>query len=184
MGYAMDGPQALDLALFSAGTFAAAFVTGLAGFAFGIVAAAIWLHFLAPAEVAPLIAAFALIVQGASVWKLRRAVKFGRIWPFVLGSAIGVPLGAELLRWAPAVQMRMAAGRLLIAFALYNWFRPDSTVAARAGAMADGTIGASMAWLAAPPDWPALPPWCGAICAAGLRRSSAPFSSRLGSQRS
>ena len=48
MGYAMDGLQALDLAFFSAGTFAAAFVTGLAGFAFGIVAAAVWLHFLAP----------------------------------------------------------------------------------------------------------------------------------------
>ena len=123
MGYAMDGPQALDLALFSAGIFAAAFVTGLAGFAFGIVAAAVWLHFLAPNQVAPLIAAFALIVQGASVWKLRRAVKFGRIWPFVLGSAIGVPLGAELLRWAPAVQMRMAVGGLLIAFALYNSYR-------------------------------------------------------------
>jgi uncharacterized protein len=59
----------------------------------------------------------------------------------VLGSAIGVPLGAELLRFAPAVQMRMAVGGLLIAFALYNWFRPDSTVAARAGAMADGAVG-------------------------------------------
>jgi hypothetical protein len=31
MGYAMDGLQTLDIALFSAGTFAAAFVTGLAG---------------------------------------------------------------------------------------------------------------------------------------------------------
>ena len=30
----MDGLQALDLALFVAGTFVAAFVTGLAGFAF------------------------------------------------------------------------------------------------------------------------------------------------------
>src|SRR5262249_25462104 len=128
MGYAMDGLQTLDLALFSAGTFAAAFVTGLAGFAFGIIAAAIWLHFLAPAQVAPLTAGFALIVQGVSVWKLRCAVKVCRIWPFVLGSAIGVPPGAELLRFAPAAQMRIAVGGLLIAFALYNWFRPQSTV--------------------------------------------------------
>jgi hypothetical protein len=39
----MDGLQALDLALFAGGAFAAAFVTGVAGFAFGIVAAAVWL---------------------------------------------------------------------------------------------------------------------------------------------
>src|SRR5262245_31694549 len=100
MGYAMDGLLSLDLALFAVGTFAAAFVTGLAGFAFGIVAAAVWLHFLPPAQVAPLIAAFALIVQGASVWKLRQAVKPARILPFIIGSAIGVPLGGLLLSCA------------------------------------------------------------------------------------
>ena len=37
VGYAMDVFQTLDLGLFAVGTFAAAFVTGLAGFAFGIV---------------------------------------------------------------------------------------------------------------------------------------------------
>src|SRR5262250_12576 len=118
MGYAMDGLQPLDLAFFSAGAFAAAFVTGLAGFAFGIIAAAIWLHFLPPAQVTPLITAFALIVQGVSVWKLRQAVKLARLVPFVVGSAVGVPLGAALLQWAPASQMRMAIGGVLIAFAL------------------------------------------------------------------
>jgi hypothetical protein len=41
MGYAMDEFHTLDLALFALGTFAAAFVTGLAGFAFAIVAAAV-----------------------------------------------------------------------------------------------------------------------------------------------
>lgn len=141
MGYAMDGLFAQDLVLFAAGTFAAAFVTGLAGFAFGIVAAAVWLHFLPPAQVAPLIAAFALIVQGVSVWKLRHALKPARLLPFLIGSAIGVPLGAELLRLAPAAGMRMAIGALLVAFSLYNWFRPESAVASGAGAAADGTVG-------------------------------------------
>jgi uncharacterized protein len=137
----MDGLQNFDLALFAAGTFAAAFVTGLVGFAFGVVAAAVWLHFLAPAQVAPLIVAFGLIVQCVSVRKLRDAVKLGRILPLVLGSAIGVPLGAELLRWAPAANMRMAVGALLIAFSLYNWFRPNSAAASGAGAVADGAVG-------------------------------------------
>jgi uncharacterized membrane protein YfcA len=95
----------------------------------------------APTQVAPLIVAFALIVQGVSVWKLRRAAKLGRILPFVLGSAIGVPLGAELLRWTPAANMRMAVGGLLVAFSLYTWFRPNTAVASRAGAAADGIVG-------------------------------------------
>src|SRR5215469_7684480 len=85
----MLGFQIIDLALFTAGAFAAAYVTGLAGFAFGIVATAMWLHFLPPAQVTPLIAAFALIVQGVAVWKLRQAVKLAPIVPFVIGSALG-----------------------------------------------------------------------------------------------
>ena len=141
MGCVMLGLQILDLALFTAGVFAAAYVTGLAGFAFGIVAAAVWLHFLPPAQVTPLIAAFALIVQGVSVWKLRQAVKPARLIPFVVGSAIGVPLGAALLQLASAPQMRMAIGAVLIAFALYSWLRPNSAAAANAGAAADGAVG-------------------------------------------
>src|SRR2546428_13660382 len=96
MGCAMDGLYATDLALFAAATFAAAFVTGLAGFAFGIVAAAVWLHFLAPAQAAALIVAFGLIVQGVSVWKLRRGIKRARLMPVLVGGVIGVPVGAGM----------------------------------------------------------------------------------------
>jgi uncharacterized membrane protein YfcA len=141
MGYAMNDLHALDLALFVTGTFAAASVTGLAGFAFAIVAAAVWLHFLAPSQAPPLIVAFGLIVQAVSVWKLRRAVKIKRIIPFVIDSAIGVPLGAALLQWTPAANMRMAIGGLLIVFSLYNWLRPESAAASRAGSIADGMVG-------------------------------------------
>jgi hypothetical protein len=74
--------QALDLILFAAETFAAALVTGVAGFAFGIVAAAVWLHFLLPAQTTALIVAYGLIVQGISVWKLRRSLKPARLLPF------------------------------------------------------------------------------------------------------
>jgi uncharacterized membrane protein YfcA len=38
--------SAVNLILFVSATFAASFVAGLAGFAFAIVAAAVWLHFL------------------------------------------------------------------------------------------------------------------------------------------
>jgi hypothetical protein len=101
----MDAFSTLNLSLFAAGTFAPAFVTGLAGFAFGIVAAAVWLPFLSPAQAAALIVAFVLIVQGVSVCKLRRAIKWARLLPFLLGGAIEVPIGANCCagrRRAPA----------------------------------------------------------------------------------
>lgn len=87
MGYAMDGLQTLDLGLFAAGAFAAAFVTGIAGFAFGVVAAAVWLHVLTPVQAAALIVVFGLIVQGWSVWKLRAALQWSRL--FVSTASVG-----------------------------------------------------------------------------------------------
>jgi uncharacterized membrane protein YfcA len=137
----MDGFSTLDLALFAAGAFAAAFVTGLAGFAFGIVAAAVWLHFLSPAQATALIVAFGLIVQGVSVWKLRRAIKWPRLLPFLIGGVIGVPIGAELLRWTDPANLRMGVGAILVLFSLYSLFRPSLGSMARAGIVADGAVG-------------------------------------------
>jgi hypothetical protein len=50
-------------------TFLAALVAGLGGFAFGIVAAAVWLYILTPLQTATLIMGLGLVVQGYSVWK-------------------------------------------------------------------------------------------------------------------
>src|SRR6185369_3006426 len=100
----------LDLALFVGATFAAALVAGMAGFAFGLVAAAIWLHVLAPLQTTTLIVAFGLIVQGYSVWKLRRALNLERLLPFLIGGAFGLPVGVALLRWLSPAHMKMSVG--------------------------------------------------------------------------
>lgn len=141
MGYAMDAFSTFDLGLFAFGTFAAAFVTGLVGFAFGIVAAALWLHFLSPMQAVALIVAFGLIVQGVSVWKLRHAIKWPRLLPFLIGGTIGVPIGGELLRWTAPGTLRMAIGAILVLFSLWNLFRPNLASMARAGVVADGAVG-------------------------------------------
>ena len=65
----MDGLP-LELPIFLVATFAGALVAGLSGFAFGLVAASIWLYILTPLHTASLIIAFGLIDQGYSVWKL------------------------------------------------------------------------------------------------------------------
>jgi len=141
MGCAMGELHAVDLILFVSATFAAAFVTGLAGFAFAIVAAAVWLHFLPPAQCTVLIAAFGLIVQGWAVWKLRRSVKLARLAPFLIGGAIGVPIGGEILRWASPASLRFGIGVVLIAFSLYSLIRPKLPSASGAGPVTDGMVG-------------------------------------------
>jgi uncharacterized protein len=131
----------LDLALFVAATFAASFVAGLAGFAFGLVAMAIWLHLLTPTQTAILIMFYALIVQGYAVWKLRRALKPRRLLPFVVGGLVGVPLGLELLWMAPAASMRVGIGVFMVAFSLYNLFKPTIAPLKGERPFADGSIG-------------------------------------------
>jgi len=82
----MDG-TIVNVAVYLTATFAAALVTGVAGFAFGLVAAAVWLHILTPIQTATLIITFGLVVQGISVWKLRHALRWSRLWPFVSPAA-------------------------------------------------------------------------------------------------
>src|SRR5215470_14115059 len=106
----------LDLAIFLLATFAAALVAGLAGFAFGLVAAAVWLYILTPLQTASLIIAFGLLVQGVAVWKLRHALQWNRLWPFLLGAAVGVPVGVAVLGWANPDAMRASVGALLILY--------------------------------------------------------------------
>jgi len=115
----MDGIT-FDIPLFLLATFAGAFVAGLSGFAFGLVAASLWLYILDPVQSATLIIAFGLLVQGYSVWKLREALDWGRLW----GAAVGVPAGVTLLIWSDPRSVRLAVGIILIVYSLYAFFRP------------------------------------------------------------
>ena len=130
-----------DLALFLASVFAASVVAGLAGFAFGVVAAALWLHILTPLQTAALIVAYGLVVQGYAVWKLRQAIDLRRLLPQLIGSQIGIPIGVELLRWTPAAEARAVIGALLTAFSLYGLFKPNLKPMANAGPLVDGGVG-------------------------------------------
>jgi uncharacterized protein len=131
----------LYFASFLAATFAAALVAGLAGFAFGLVAAAIWLHILTPLQTATLIVVFGLLVQGYSVWKLRAALNWSRLWPFLLGAAIGVPIGVSILEWTNPTYLRKAIGAVLALYSIYGLARPTMKPIARGEAAADATVG-------------------------------------------
>jgi uncharacterized membrane protein YfcA len=136
----MDG-SSFELPLFLIATFAGALVAGLTGFAFGLVAASIWLYILTPLQTATLIIAFGLIVQGYAVWKLRGALDWKRLWPFVLGAALGVPAGVTVLTWANPAHVRMGVGALLVLYSLYALFRPAIAPIKAGGAALDAAVG-------------------------------------------
>jgi uncharacterized protein len=135
----MDG-LGLELPFFLFATFAGAFVAGLSGFAFGLVAASLWLYFLSPLQSATLIVAFGLIVQGYSVWNLRRSLDWQKLWPFLLGATIGVPIGVTLLTWTGPHKVRLGVGLLLIVYSVYALFRP-ALKPTTGGTLADTSIG-------------------------------------------
>jgi uncharacterized membrane protein YfcA len=136
----MDGFP-LELSIFLVATFAGALVAGLSGFAFGLVAASIWLYILSPLQSATLIVAFGLIVQGYSVWKLRHALDWKKLWPFILGAAVGVPVGVSVLTWANPAYIRAGVGVFLVLYSLYAFFRPALQPIKGGGATADASIG-------------------------------------------
>ena len=139
-GEHMDGFP-FELPLFLVATFAGAVVAGLSGFAFGLVAASLWLYILTPLQSATLIIAFGLIVQGYSVWKLRKALDWRKLWPFVLGAAFGVPAGVALLTWSDPRSVRIAVGIFLVLYSLYAFFRPALNPVKAGGAAADAAVG-------------------------------------------
>jgi uncharacterized membrane protein YfcA len=122
----MDSSLGLNIftLLFLSGTFLAALVAGLGGFAFGIVAAAIWLYTLTPLQTAALIMGLGLVVQGYSVWKLRHALHWQRLTPLLLGTALGVPLGVLALAHSDPHYLRLGIGAVLVLFSLYGLMRP------------------------------------------------------------
>src|SRR4029453_9774455 len=152
-----------DVAIFLFATFVAALVAGLAGFAFGLVAAAVWLHILTPLQTASLIIAFGLIVQGVSVWKLRHALQWDRLWPFLVGATLGVPAGVAILGWASPAYMRAAVGMLLILYSAYGLVRPTMQPILADGASADAGVGLLNGILGGSPGLAGIivTVWCG-----------------------
>ena len=117
----MDG---MVLAVFLLSIFIGGIVSGLAGFAMGLVVSGIWLHILTPAQTAALIVGYGLLVQSYSIWKLRHALNWRTVAPFIAGGAIGVPLGAVLLTRMNPDYLRTGVGVLLVAYSCFFLFRP------------------------------------------------------------
>jgi uncharacterized membrane protein YfcA len=142
----MPSAVPIELLVFTLAAFISALVAGVAGFAFGLIASAIWLHAIAPDESVALIAGFAIIIQGSTLWRLRHAMDIPRLLPFLIGGALGIPLGAEVLRWTTPAQMRAFVGLALVLFSFYSLARPKLPIF-KGSAAADGAVGVMSGFL-------------------------------------
>jgi uncharacterized membrane protein YfcA len=112
------------LALYLLATFLGGIVSGLAGFALGLVVSGIWLHIIPPLETAILMCCYGLFSQGYGIWKLRHALNWQKALPFILSGAVGVPIGAGLVAHLDAAILSSTVGVLLVLYSLYNLARP------------------------------------------------------------
>lgn len=113
----MDG---IVVGLFLLAAFVGGFASGLAGFAMGFVVSGIWLHIFTPVQTTALIVGYGLLTQGYGVWKLRYAITWKSIAPFIIGGVIGVPIGTMLLTYLNPAYLRSGVGLLLVIYGTYG----------------------------------------------------------------
>jgi uncharacterized protein len=100
----------------------------------------IWLHLITPIQTTTLVVGYGLLTQGYGVWKLRHAVSWRNVAPFIIAGTLGVPIETLLLTYVDAAYLRTGVGLLLIVYAVYGLARPAFR-AVQAGIAADGGIG-------------------------------------------
>src|SRR6266446_1925910 len=132
----------LDLLVFVSASFVAALASQITGFAYGLVATAVWLQLLTPIQTVTLTIAFGPLVQGVAGWVLRPTPKWSVLWPFLAGATIGVPVGVTILGWSDPTMMRAVVGGLLVAYGLGGLMLPAAIGAVKSGgAIADAGAG-------------------------------------------
>lgn len=100
-------------ALLVVGAMVAGFVQGLSGFAFGMVASAIWAWWLPPQQVAAMAVTGAFSGQLIAALSARRPLHLPQLWPLLAGGVLGLPLGVWLLPQMEQSLFQLFVGALL-----------------------------------------------------------------------
>lgn len=97
-----------------AGAAVAGFIQGASGFAFALIATAIWVWHLEPAQLVPLVLTCSLISHVTSMRLLGRNILATSRPPLLVGGAIGVPIGLYLFTQVDVQGFKFAVGMILI----------------------------------------------------------------------
>lgn len=153
-----------EIWVLAGGAAIAGLVQGISGFAFAMVAMSIWVWGVEP-QLAALMAVFGgLTGQIISVIRVRRGWHVSLLWPFLAGSALGIPIGTRLLPLLDANRFKLVLGGMLVVCCtamLATKRLPSITHGGRVADAAVGLLGGVMAPLSgfsglAPALWATL----------------------------
>ena len=103
-----------ELWVLAMGAAIAGLVQGISGFAFAMVAMSIWVWGIDPLIAAPMAVFGGWFGQVISAIRVRRGWYVSILWPFVVGSAIGIPIGTQLLGLLDPNRFKLVLGSLLV----------------------------------------------------------------------
>lgn len=114
---------------------------GGSGFAFGLAASSIWLHRIDPLHSTILITGCGTLLHLTTIWQQREHVEISRLWPFVAGGVIGIPIGVRLLVYTDGAALKFSLGFFLLMFGTYALLAPRLPIFRGGGRPVDGFIG-------------------------------------------
>lgn len=123
------------------GALVGGIAAGGTGFAFGLAASSIWLHYIDPLQSGILVAGCGLLLHLTTIWQQRQHVEPARIWPFVVGGLFGVPIGVHFLAHTDAAALKIVLAVFLIVFGTYALLAPKLATVTGGGRPADVSIG-------------------------------------------
>lgn len=96
--------------------FLAGCVKGLTGFGLSLVVTPLLVHVAPPTTVVPVVLLLNSIVNAFLVYGARDRINITRIWPLIIGSIAGLPLGIYILVVLHADILRIAIGIVILLF--------------------------------------------------------------------
>ncbi len=123
------------------GAAVAGLVQGISGFAFAMVAMSIWVWGVDPALAAVMAVFGGWTGQVISVLRVRRGWHLSLLWPFLAGSAIGIPIGTRLLPLLDPNRFKLVLGSLLVVCCSAMLATARLPHITRGGRVADAVVG-------------------------------------------
>lgn len=131
-GFTIESPD-LNILLLSLIMIISGFISGMTGFGFSFFGA-LGLFLFEPKELIPLLLMLSTVTQVASIWSLRDSmVPLSRWWvdgplPFIVGGAMGVPIGIFLLYALNAQALCELVGFIILGYSTWSFFSTPRTI--------------------------------------------------------